>query len=123
MLRRLSHWPLCSRSLSLSLSLSLSPNYSDRVGTVLGHRLAEVAERLAHTAAVAHSARPRPMVTPISCFQCFPKSIALEPCMEYFKEKKVGQNNVFFVGLFGLPTAAWPYLQYMYLPRSLGPNR
>ena len=34
--RRFSHWSLCSHS--LSLSLSFSPNYSDIVGTVLGHR-------------------------------------------------------------------------------------
>ena len=33
-LRRFSHWSLCSHS----LALSLSPNYSDIVGTVLGHR-------------------------------------------------------------------------------------
>ena len=34
-------------------------------------------ERPALTAVAAHSARPRPMVTPISCFQCFPKPIAM----------------------------------------------
>ena len=56
-----------------AFSLSLSPNNSDRVGTALGHRHPpEVAERPALAAAVAHSARPRPMATPISCFLCFP---------------------------------------------------
>ena len=58
-------------------SLSL-PTTQTEQGLYSATAPAEVAEHPALTSAVAHSARPRPMVTPTSCFQCFPKSIALQ---------------------------------------------
>ena len=70
----------------------------------------EVAEHPALTAAAAHSARPRPVVTPISCFQCFPKSTALQcPCFALPRVCKAAtwaEGSRFFQSTFDVFLAA-----------------